>query len=137
MAKLPSFRRIYEQDFDKDSQELVRQLSVTINAGFEVLYEVLNGKLTFKDNIASTIKELDIQVDASGKPLSNASFKKSSSDRIEGLMVIRADNLSSSNTYPTTGVFVSFTETSDNIIINNITGLQANAVYRIKLLTIR
>jgi hypothetical protein len=137
MSKLPNFRRIYEQDYPTEYQGLVRTLSVSLNYGIEVLYDLLNGKLTFRDNIASTIKELDVQVDANGKPLTSTIIKKSTADRIEGLFVIKADNLSNSSVYPSSGVFINYTETDQQIIINHITGLQANSLYKVKVLAIR
>lgn len=137
MAKLPSFRRILEQDYPEESRPLVQQLSVSINYGIEVLYDLLNGKLSIKDNLAGFVKEIDVQVDTTGKPQDKTVIKKTTSDKIEGLMVIRADNLTNSNIYPTNGVFVSFTETTDSLIINNITGIQPNNIYRLKLWAVK
>ena len=137
MAKLPSFRKIYEQDYDPQYQELIRQLSVSLNYGIEVLYQLLNGKLTVKDNLASTVKELNVQVDSTGKPLTSSTIKKSSTDRIEGLIVVRAENLTNSNTYPTSGIFISYTETNENIVINNIKGLTANDLWKINVIALR
>lgn len=137
MAKLPSFRKIYEQDYDPQYQELIRQLSVSLNYGIEVLYQLLNGKLTVKDNLASTVKELNVQVDSTGKPLTSSTIKKSSTDRIEGLIVVRAENLTNSSTYPTSGIFISYTETNENIVINNIKGLTANDLWKINVIALR
>jgi len=137
MAKLPSFRKIYEQDYDPQYQELIRQLSVSLNYGIEVLYQLLNGKLTIKDNLSSTLKELNVQVDSTGKPLTSSTIKKSSTDRIEGLIVVRAENLTNSNTYPTSGIFISYTETNENIVINNIKGLTANDLWKINVIALR
>lgn len=137
MAKLPSYRRILEQDYPEESQPLVQQLSVSLNYGIEVLYDLLNGKLSIKDNLAGFVKEIDVMVNSSGAPQSKTVVKKTTSDKIEGMMVIRADNLTNSNVYPTGGVFVSFTETTDSLIINNITGLQPDNQYRLKLWAVR
>lgn len=137
MARLPSWKRIIEQDYPEKYQDLIQQISVPLNYGIEVLYNLLNGKLTFKDNIASTIKELDVQVDNTGKPLAPTVIKKTSSDRIEGIIVVRAQNLTNSTTYPSGAVFISYTETTENIIINNITGLQPNNFYRINVIALR
>lgn len=137
MAKLPSWRRVLEQDYPQKYQDLIQQLSIPLNYGIEVLYNLLNGKLTFKDNIASTIKEFDVKVDASGKPQNKITIKKSTDDRIEGIVVVRAQNLVNPNTYPSAGIFISYTETTDSIVINHITGLQADNLYRINIITLR
>jgi hypothetical protein len=137
MAKLPSWRRILEQDYPQKYQDLIQQMSIPLNYGIEVLYNLLNGKLTFKDNIASTIKEFDVQVDANGKPQNKITIKKASDDRIEGLIVVRAQNLTNSTTYPSTGIFITYTETTNTIIIDHITGLQTGNLYRINIITLR
>jgi len=133
MAKLPSFKRLYEQDFPEDQQSLVQQLAVTINSGFEVLYEQLNGKLVLNENLAAYTKEITVTVGTTGLPIGKTSIKKTSTDRIQGISVIRVDNLTNSSTYPSTAVFISFTETTDSIIINHITGLVAGNLYRINV----
>ena len=115
MAKLPSFRRIFEQDYEKQYQDLVRQLSVSINYGFEPLYELLNGKLSFTENTASLITTINVEVNATGKPKSKTTIRKTTSDRFAGFMVIKAENLTNSSVYPTAGPFISYTETSDSI----------------------
>lgn len=136
MAKLPSYRRIMEQDYKPEEQDLVRQLSTSLNYGIEALYDVLNGKLTLRDNFNSTIREVDIEVDAVGLPKVKTVMKKNNSNRIEGLWVLNVTNLTKSTVYPTSGVTVSFTETSDSIIIDHLTGLSAGYIWRIKVVAI-
>lgn len=137
MAKLPSFRRLYDQDYPQENQELVAQLAVSINYGFDALYEVLNGKLTFTDNTASLIKEFDVEVDATGKPKAQTIIRKTTSDRFQGFVVIRSSNLTNSSVYPTSGIFLSYTETTESIIINNVTGLPADNIFRLNVFGIR
>ena len=48
--KLPLFRRLFKTDFKQEFQELVDQLSVSINVGIENLYDALNRKLSLRDN---------------------------------------------------------------------------------------
>jgi len=136
MSKLPSYRRLMEQDYKPEEQDLVRQLSVSINYGIEAVYELLNGKLTFRDNFNSTIKQLDVEVDSTGKPKVKTIIKKSGTDKIEGLWVINATNQTKSSVYPSSGVLISYTETADSIIIDNIAGLSAGYIWRIKVIAI-
>lgn len=137
MAKLPSFRRIITQDYDPQYRDLVDTLSVSLNQGIEVLYDLLNGNLSLKDNFASTIKEIDVEVDAAGKPKTKTVIKKNSTDRMEGLWVLRVQNLTNSNIYPTGTPLISYTETTDTIIVDNITNLQVGYIFRIKVIAIR
>lgn len=137
MAKLPGWKRIYEQDYDEKYQDLVRQLGANLNYGIQALYDVLNGKLTFADNMESTVKEFSVTVDAQGIPTTQTLFKKNDTTRITGLVIIRADNATNATTYPTSGVFISYTETTDTVFINHVTGLQANQPYNITVITIQ
>lgn len=137
MSRLPGYRRINEQDYDPEDQELVRQLSTTLNYGVEVLYDLLNGKLTFSDNLDSLIKDFNVEVDSNGIPLTRVVLKKKNTNKIEGLAVIRVDNLTNPSVFPTSGVTLSFTETTDSIIINHITGLPISNIFSIKIVTIR
>lgn len=137
MANLPSFRRIITQDYDPKYQDLVDTLSVSLNQGIEVLYSLLNGGLTLRDNFASTIKEVDIEVDANGKPKTKTIIKKTSSERVEGLWVLRVQNITNSNVYPTGTPLFSYTETTDSIIVDNVTSLLPGYIFRIKVIAIR
>ena len=69
MAKLSGYRRIVKTDYPDEYKSLVDQLSVSINNGFDTLYNALNGKLNFYDNISSTIAEVRLTVDIDGFPL--------------------------------------------------------------------
>lgn len=131
--RLPSFRRLIRTDFKQEFQALVDQLSVSINIGIENLYDALNRKLTLRDNIACTVKEIDVKVDAAGTPLSTTLFQMDITNRLDGIVVLNALNQDDSSTYPTSGLFISWTQTQNGILINNIKGLQANQTYRLKL----
>lgn len=137
MAKLPSYRRINIQDYPKENQELVDQLSVSINYGLEALYEALNGKLTFAENFGSPARDIDVTVDSTGKPTAKTVIKKTDSNRIAGLLVIRVQNLTNTTVYPVSGVTISYTETTESITVDNITGIQEDYLYRITVLPIR
>lgn len=134
--RLPSFRRLFSNDFDDQYKQLLDKLSGTVNTGIEVLYNALNNNLTFKDNMASTVAEFTVKVDSSGTPIGGASFKLSNTQKVEGLFVINATDLTEVGSYPPGAVFVSYTPNSDNIVINNIRGLKANNQYRIKVIAL-
>lgn len=135
--KLPSFRRLYEQDYAPEFQDLIRQLSVSINYGFEPLYELLNGKVTLTDNTSSLISTVTVQVDATGKPTTKTTIKKDNSDKFQGFQVIRAVNLTNSNVFPTATPFLTYTETTTQITIDNISGLPANNLFQLTVFGIR
>lgn len=131
--KLPLFRRLFRTDFKQEFQELVDQLSVSINVGIENLYDALNRKLSLRDNILCTVKELDITANPDGSPVTTSIIQLDISGRIDGVIVISAVNITDSGVYPTSGVFVSWTQTQNGVLINNITGLPPGQKFRVKL----
>lgn len=137
MAKLPSFRRLYEQDYPEQYQDLIKQLAVSVNYGFEPIYELLNGKLTLSDNTASLIRDISVEVDANGKPKAKTVIRKNGTERFQGFMVIKTVNLTNSNVYPTSGVAITYTETTDSIVIDNVAGLPADNLFTLTLFGIR
>lgn len=137
MSRLPSFRRIFTQDYPESAKELIDMLSISVNGGFEVLYEALNGKLTLSDNLDSTISDTQVEVDSTGKPKNKTSFKLKGTGRIQGLLILKAENLTNPNVYPTGGIFITYTETTTDIIINNVAGLPANNLFSLRIIALR
>ena len=135
--RLPSFRRLYEQDYPPENQSLIQQLAGSVNSGFEPLYELLNGKLTFSDNTSSLISTINIEVNASGKPKTRTTIRKETPERFSGFTVIKASNLTNSNTYPTSTPFLTYTETATAIIIDHVVGLPADNLFQITVFGIK
>jgi hypothetical protein len=130
--KLPSFRRIISSDYEEKYKELVETLAVSINQGIDSVYDALNKKLTLKNNLLSTTKEVVLQVDQTGKPIQAVGLKLDFSNKASVLFVGKADNLTNPSSYPT-GVFVSWTQAADFIQINNVSGLQSGSSYRLRI----
>ena len=132
--KLPNCKRLYDQEYQQEFKGLVGQLAVSINSGFEVLYEALNKKVSLRDNIACTVRDVNVVVDATGNPKNRTTFSlDSNSVVVDGCQVIRATNNTNSNTYPSNAVFISFTQTNSGVEINNVTGLQQNQQYTLRI----
>lgn len=137
MAKLSSYRRIIKNDYPDEYKSLIDQLSVSVNNGFDTLYNALNGKLNFYDNIASTIVEFKVAVNSEGTPLQKTQFKLSNNQtNAEGILVLRVTGSSDTTLLPNSGVNVSYTAASGIITIDNIKGLQENKGYLIKVLVL-
>jgi hypothetical protein len=135
--KLPSYRRIFKTDYAEEYQSLVEKLAVSINYGFDTLYDALNQKLNFQDNIASTIAEFSVTVDGDGKPTQKTQFKlNSSQSTVQGIIVLNCYGSKDTTVLPYGGIFVSFEKNEKFVNINNIKGLTANIPYTIKLLAI-
>lgn len=137
MAKLSSYRRILKNDYPDEYKGLVDQLSVSINNGFDTLYNAINGKLNFYDNIASTIAEFKVSVNSSGNPLQKTQFKLSNNQtNVEGILVLKVTGSSDTSLLPNSGINISYTAASGVITIDNIKGLQDNKSYLIKVLVL-
>jgi len=133
MSKLASYKRIITSDFEEDNKALIEQLAFPINDGFNALYFAVDGKLSLKDNIACTVRDLDIVVTTTGNPTSATSFTLNKQGLMIGCQVISALNQVNSLVYPIGQPFISFTQNNTVITINNITGLQANQRYKIRV----
>jgi hypothetical protein len=137
MAKLSGYRRIVKNDYPDEYKSLVEQLSVSINNGFDTLYNAINGKLNFYDNISSTIAEIRLAVDSDGFPLQKTQFKISGNQStVEGILVLSASGYNNPDLYPSSGIAVSYSAGSGLVTIDNVKGLQPNKVYVLKLLAI-
>lgn len=123
MAKIPTFKRIYKTDYPVEQQALIDKLSLTINNGFEVVYNALARALTLRDNIACTVRTLNLKVDSGGIPTSATSFKLDTTGQIILIEVGNPRNLTNSSTYPTSGITISYSQDSTLVTIDHITGL--------------
>ena len=132
--KMPSFKRIFDTDFDAQYKAMIQTLAITINNGFEVVYEALNKKISISENIQCTLKDVSFKVDSAGNPTTRVSFISDIPNmRVIGTQVIKVVNNTNSSSYPTSGVFISFTETNNGIEINNVTGLIAGNTYTLRI----
>lgn len=132
--KLPSFRRIISTDYPKEFKQLVDLMAVSLNNGIEVLYQALNNQLTLRDNIKCTIKDVTLTVDSSGNPINTTTILLNANTKVEGSQVLLALNQVNSSVYVTSGPFITGSQNGTSFIINNITGLQANTEYLIRVL---
>lgn len=116
---------------------MVDKLAVSINYGFDTLYDALNQKLNFQDNISATIAEFNVSVDATGKLNQKTQFKLNTSQTsVQGLIVLNCYGTNDVNKLPTSGIFISFNKNENFVNINYIKGLETNIQYTIKVLAI-
>lgn len=135
MAKLKSFRRIITNDYPKENRDLVSQMGSTINDSITDILYALNGRLDIRSNIFSTYKELSVTVDSSGIPTNRTVFSLTNPGvPVLGISVISAVNQENTSVYPTGHPFISYSQIDSGILINHISGLQANSLYTIRLI---
>lgn len=133
MPKLRSYKRLITSDFEKEDQELIERIGGSINDSFNELYFTLNGRVELTNNIACTVRTVDITVDSNGIPVSRTTFTLNSTTPVIGCQVIMAANQTNTVVYPTGAPFISFTQLDQALLINHITGLQANNRYTLRI----
>lgn len=133
MSKLKSFKRLITSDYPKEDQQIVEQLGISINDGFNEVYYTLNGRIDLTNNVYCSVRTLDVTVDENGNPTSRTTFGLNTTQLVIGCQVIMALNQTNSAIYPTGAPFISFTQLDQAILINNITGLQPNNRYSIRV----
>jgi len=134
MAKLPTLRRLFKTDFKPEYSELVEKLIVSINNGFDNLYDALNNKITLKNNILCNIKDFSVQVNSSGIPITTLNLAVNFNNNINVVTVGKIDNITNPTSYPNGGVVVSWEQLSPGLIkIKHITGLNEGQTYTLRV----
>ena len=131
--RLPSFRRLYTGDYDKQFKSLVDTLSLSINNGIQSLYDALNNGLTIRDNMKATVRDVVLSVDATGAPVNTTTFSLDYSGVLDGVIVLSATNQTNANIYPISAPFISFTPLANSVTVNNVTGLQPGNTYSLRV----
>ena len=137
--KLPWYKRIDESDFLPEEKPLIRKLANSLNSGFENVYLALSNRITLSENVACSIKEVELSVGSDGKPVSESFLNLDRRNgtsvgaelKIIGCVVLKAQNLTDSGAYLTGSPFVTWTQTQSGIQINHVTGLIAGNKYRL------
>lgn len=132
--RLPSFKRLFTQDYDKDDQQLVDKLSVSLNSGIESLYEAINNNLSLKDNIKCTVKNVTLQVTGAGIPKIPTSFIQDIKGRIYGISVINAVNVTNPTSYLPSAPFITWSQNDTIVTIRHVTGLEQDFTYTLTLI---
>lgn len=133
MAKLKSYKRLITTDFKEEDQELVEQIGLTVNDAFNDAFFTLNGRVDLANNIYCTVKSVDVTVGANGVPINSTSMTLNSTQPVIGCQVLQATNQTNSAVYPTGAPFISYTQLDQSLVINHITGLQANMRYTLRI----
>ncbi len=128
------YKRIVTEDYDNKDQDLISKLAFSLNQPLQDITTALNKNLNIDDNFQLIKKDLTVQVDSNGKPTVVLQFKTGLPGSCAGIQVIKATNQTNSNVYVTSQPFLTFTENSGVLTVNNITGLPANNVFQLRLI---
>lgn len=133
--KLPGFKRLYKDDYPKQYQDLVDDLSVPLNIGIESLYTLGTNNTSFRDNIACTVSTITVTVDANGFPTKSTTFPLTLPTAVDGTTVISAVSATTSTVYPTSTPFITGSKKQNSYIIQQIAGLPANVPFNLTIIT--
>lgn len=123
-------------DYPQEDQALVSKLGLTLNQSLESIYNMSANNVTLGDNVNCTVKTITAIVDSTGKPTGSgtSSFLINTTQQISGITVIKVVNSTSTTVYPTGQPFISYSQNSSTITINNIAGLPANNTFQLTLI---
>lgn len=111
----------------------MNQLALLLNNTLQSVFQALSHGLSIDDNISGTVKDVTLSVDSSGTPTQTSALTLRNTAQVRGTIVISAVNQVNSNSYPLSGVIVSGAQNGTLYTINNVSGLQPNTKYTIRV----
>lgn len=129
MAKVTNLKRIVAEDFDDEYQDLIKQLSFSLNPLLEQITAAFNKNIDF-DNLNQEISVFETRVDSDGIPLVKVEVKSSLKTRIKGMKIIQVNNLDDSDLLAE-APFVSFELVNNGFRVTQVVGLLPNKNYRV------
>jgi hypothetical protein len=132
MSQIQAPKKLRTEDFDSKYQDIISKVAFVVNPFFDSIYYVLNGNIDFF-NLNRAAVSVTVSIDSSGKLIGNPQVKTSIVTKIKGLNVINAVNSNSTDTYPVSAPFVSWSASGGIITILNVTGLQNSSEYVLTL----
>lgn len=131
--KVDIIKTIDKKNYPEEYQELIDKLSAVLNNNFINISNAFNNNLTFKDNTRGDLKDIQLKIDAQGFPTTGNQFQIKPNLQISGMKVIRALCLDNMNVYPLGHPFISYSQNNNLVTINNVTGLQPNTLYELRI----
>jgi hypothetical protein len=130
---LSFLKRLVQEDFEKKDQPLIGKIAFILNPALDQIVRALDHGISVSD-LNTLVKDITISVDSTGKPITTTTVANTLSGKCSMILVGRAQNLTNTQIYPTSGHSVSFTLDRDQIIINNITGLTPDDKWSVRLI---
>lgn len=127
--KLPSFKRIYTNDYDNEYRSLIERLASSLNIGVETLYQLANKEITIGENLAAVTRDITVVVDASGFPTTPINIGVGNNFTALGCEVMDTVSQTNPRIYPTSAPYISFSQNGQNVIVEHITGLPAEVSF--------
>lgn len=133
MPKIAAPKALRAEDFTAEEKKLIEKIASSVNPFQDDVFRILNGGLDYTNMNRQLVEGVDIRINAAGTVINSPSVKLDLNGTPKGVYVISAQNQINSTTYPTTAPFVSWTLKDGQLIILNVTGLQASSRYLLNL----
>lgn len=125
--KLNAPRRLVLEDYPSKYRDLTTKLVGSLNDFMGEVYQGFNKRLNYNDNFEAFTTEIVVTAG------STARIKNELGRAIKGATVLRVDTLTVANETLTSAPFMQFTNGTNQIVINNITGLTTGNSYRLQV----
>jgi hypothetical protein len=134
MAKLPDLKRILREDVS-EAPDWITQLIYPVNSFNQSVYQSLNKQLTFRENIASSIRTVEFTT-PSTYPTDFTTIRISSGipTTAEGVVMLQLRIKSDNYMNITTSPFINWVDINREINITHISGLAASTTYQLRVL---
>jgi hypothetical protein len=132
MSKLEIPSKIRAENFKEEDRDVASKIGAIYNLFADELYSLLNKGLGY-DNLNRQIVTINVVIDASSKIVNPPAVKLNLIGGVKGIVCIGAICTSNNLLYPTSTPFISGTVNNNTLIIQNVTGLQANSQYSLTL----
>ena len=129
--KISRPKRVSSANASKDAREAIDTVGLSTNTFMNEAYIAIMGNLNVSDNLNMQFVTVDVNVDVNGFLNRAVKFSTNLKTRAVGTMCIRV-----SQAIPTGAPFITYTEGSGIIEIQNIKGLAADTDYQLVLLLI-
>lgn len=135
MGNPPDLKRIVKDDYPPQYQDLVDRLGFGLNSFMEQVIALFTNNIDFT-NLAQQKVTITIKTDSTGTPIGNNAFKTTLVNKVTGIVTLSGTITSSTNQFVTNYPFITFTQNSSIITINNISNLSPNTTYNFLLLLV-
>jgi hypothetical protein len=141
MAKLPNIKKISREDV-KDAPSWIDRIINPLNTFMEQVYYALNKNITFSENIACNIKDLEfksLSTYTTAIPTSSGFSKISFThglSKVSGVLVLQLSEKGNNYTILTSASTIDWSESNGTIHINYITGLSDSKTYSLRVLVL-
>lgn len=144
MATISNVKRLIKEDFPKESQDLVDKLAYILNPFLDQVSAAFNKNINIDNLSREIVTATVVNVTGTGTYTVNGiatggdisptvQIKTKLANKVFGINVIRADNLTNSSTYPINAIGLSWSYDAKIITLNKITGIKDGDKYSLVL----